>query len=40
MDGPTIQGATQTALRKGFRLRHGFEVIERIRARVDAPCSS
>ena len=37
MDGLTIQRATQTALRNGFRLRHGFEAVERIRARVDAP---
>ncbi len=37
MDGLTIQRATQTALRNGFRLRHVFEAVERIRARVDAP---
>lgn len=37
MDGATIQRATQTALANGFRLRHGFEAVERIRSRVDAP---
>lgn len=37
MDGLTIQRATQTALQNGFRLSHGFEAVERIRARVDAP---
>lgn len=37
MDGAMIQRATQTALANGFRLRHGFEAVERIRARVDAP---
>lgn len=37
MDGAMIQRATQTALSNGFRLRDGFEAVERIRARVDAP---
>lgn len=37
MDGATIQRASQTALANGFRLRHGFEAVERIRSRVDAP---
>lgn len=37
MDGAMIQRATQTALANGFRLRHGFEAVERIRSRVDAP---
>jgi len=36
MDGAMIQRATQTALANGFRLRHGFEAVERIRSRVDA----
>lgn len=37
MDGLAIQRATQTALQNGFRLAHGFQAVERIRARVDAP---
>lgn len=37
MDGAMIQRATQTALANGFRLRDGFEAVERIRSRVDAP---
>lgn len=37
MDGLVIQRATQSALQSGFRLRHGFEAVERIRSRVDAP---
>ncbi|MGV3732755.1 MAG: tryptophan synthase subunit alpha [Microcella sp.] len=37
MDGAMIQRATQTALANGFRLCHGFEAVERIRSRVDAP---
>ena len=37
MDGPVIQAATQTALANGFRLRHGFEAVRRVRERVDAP---
>lgn len=37
MDGAMIQRATQMALANGFRLRHGFEAVERIRSRVDAP---
>jgi tryptophan synthase alpha chain len=37
MDGAMIQRATQTALANGFRLRDGFEAVERIRERVDAP---
>lgn len=37
MDGAMIQRATQTALANGFRLRYGFEAVERIRSRVDAP---
>ncbi|WP_251855682.1 tryptophan synthase subunit alpha [Herbiconiux sp. L3-i23] len=37
MDGPVIQAATQTALENGFRLRHGFEAVREVRARVDAP---
>ncbi len=37
MDGAMIQRATQTALSNGFRLRDGFEAVERIRSRVDAP---
>ncbi|PJJ63156.1 tryptophan synthase subunit alpha [Compostimonas suwonensis] len=37
MDGPVIQAATQTALAGGFKLRHAFEAVEAITARVDAP---
>lgn len=37
MDGPVIQQATQAALAGGFRLRHAFEAVAAIRARVDAP---
>ncbi len=37
MDGPVIQAATQVALSQGFRLRHGFEVMEAITSRVDIP---
>lgn len=37
MDGPVIQQATQTALARGFRLRHAFDAVAAIRARVDAP---
>ena len=37
MDGLVIQRATQAALQSGFRLKHGFEAVERIRGRVDAP---
>jgi tryptophan synthase alpha chain len=37
MDGLVIQQATQTALKGGFTLKQGFEAVERIRARVDAP---
>ncbi len=37
MDGPVIQAATQVALSKGFKLRHGFEVMAAITARVDIP---
>ena len=37
MDGPVIQAATQQALANGFRLRHGFEVVQAITAQVDAP---
>lgn len=37
MDGPVIQQATQTALAGGFRLRHAFDAVAAIRARVDAP---
>ncbi|MGW9310239.1 tryptophan synthase subunit alpha [Saccharomonospora azurea] len=33
MDGPTIQGAADAALRNGFRLKHLFEVVESISAR-------
>jgi tryptophan synthase alpha chain len=32
MDGPTVQAAADTALRAGFRLRHVFDVVERIAA--------
>ncbi|MFD1713580.1 tryptophan synthase subunit alpha [Amnibacterium flavum] len=37
MDGPVIQAATQQAISNGFRLRHGFEAVREVRARVDAP---
>jgi tryptophan synthase alpha chain len=37
MDGVVIQRATQAALAGGFRLRHGFEAVAAITARVDAP---
>jgi len=37
MDGPGIQKATQTALANGFKLRHGFEAVAAITARVSAP---
>jgi tryptophan synthase alpha chain len=37
MDGVAIQRATQAALAGGFRLRHAFEAVEAITARVDAP---
>jgi tryptophan synthase alpha chain len=37
MDGVVIQRATQAALASGFRLRHGFEAVAAITARVDAP---
>jgi tryptophan synthase alpha chain len=37
MDGPVIQAATLTALRAGFTLRHGFEAVAAITARVDVP---
>jgi len=37
MDGLVIQQATQQALERGFTLRQGFEAVERIRSRVDAP---
>jgi tryptophan synthase alpha chain len=37
MDGPVIQEATQAAIAGGFRLRHGFEAVREIRARVDVP---
>ncbi|AJM77757.1 tryptophan synthase subunit alpha [Rathayibacter toxicus] len=37
MDGPVIQKATQAALAAGFRLRHSFEAVREIRARVDVP---
>ncbi|QHC58513.1 tryptophan synthase subunit alpha [Rathayibacter sp. VKM Ac-2760] len=37
MDGPVIQEATQAALAGGFRLRHGFDAVREIRARVDVP---
>lgn len=37
MDGLVIQKATQQALENGFSLKHGFEAVERIRSRVDAP---
>ncbi|MEJ1230592.1 MAG: tryptophan synthase subunit alpha [Galbitalea sp.] len=37
MDGVVIQRATQHALAGGFRLRHGFEAVAAITARVGAP---
>jgi tryptophan synthase alpha chain len=37
MDGPGIQKATQIALANGFKLRHGFEAVAAITARVSAP---
>lgn len=37
MDGLVIQKATQQALENGFTLQQGFEAVERIRSRVDAP---
>lgn len=37
MDGAVIQRATQAALAGGFRLRHGFEAVAAITARVTAP---
>jgi tryptophan synthase alpha chain len=37
MDGTVIQQATQAALAGGFRLRHGFEAVAAITARVAAP---
>jgi tryptophan synthase alpha chain len=37
IDGPVIQAATQKALAGGFRLRHGFEAVQAVRERVDAP---
>ncbi len=37
MDGPVIQAATQTALAGGFRIRHGFDVMSAITARVSTP---
>lgn len=37
MDGPVIQAATGAALASGFRVRHAFEAVEAIRARVDVP---
>ena len=37
MDGVVIQRATQAALAGGFRLRHGFEAVAAITARVDVP---
>ena len=37
MDGVVIQQATQAALAGGFRLRHGFEAVAAITARVDTP---
>jgi tryptophan synthase alpha chain len=33
MDGPTIQAASETSLRNGFRLRQLFEVIESVSSR-------
>jgi tryptophan synthase alpha chain len=37
MDGPVIQAATGAALAGGFRVRHAFDAVEAIRARVDVP---
>jgi tryptophan synthase alpha chain len=37
MDGPVIQRATQHALARGFRLKHGIAAVEAITARVTAP---
>jgi tryptophan synthase alpha chain len=37
MDGVVIQKATQHALAGGFRLRHGFEAVAAITARVNIP---
>ena len=37
MDGTVIQHATQAAIANGFRLRHGFEAVAAITARVRAP---
>jgi tryptophan synthase alpha chain len=37
MDGVVIQKATQAALAGGFRLRHGFEAVAAITARVNTP---
>lgn len=37
MDGPAIQRATQAAIAGGFKLRHGFEAMAAITARVSAP---
>jgi tryptophan synthase alpha chain len=37
MDGAVIQRATQTALKNGFRVRHAFDAVAAIRARVDVP---
>jgi tryptophan synthase alpha chain len=37
MDGVVIQRATQAALAGGFKLRHGFEAVAAITARVDTP---
>jgi tryptophan synthase alpha chain len=37
MDGVVIQKATQQALAGGFRLRHGFEAVAAVTARVDTP---
>lgn len=37
MDGTVIQQATQTALERGFRLRHAFEAVAAITARTQVP---
>ena len=37
MDGLAIQRATQAAIAGGFKLRHGFEAMTEITARVSAP---
>jgi tryptophan synthase alpha chain len=37
MDGVVIQQATHQALASGFRLRHGFEAVAAISARVSTP---